>query len=286
MDIRIGTSGFSYDDWKGHFYPLSVKRSEMLEFYARYFRTVEINSTYYGMPRRETMQQMTRRVPEGFDFVVKAHQDFTHSGTFLPESFAQFRVALEPLQEAAMLGGVLAQFPWSFRRTPENEQFLATLRRELSEIPVVVEFRNAEWVADETFNRLRDLRLGFCCVDEPRLKGLMPRVVETTAPVSYVRFHGRNAKKWWQHEHAYERYDYLYSQEQLHEWVAPVQSLAAGTERTYLFFNNHYEGQAGQNARQIAELLGQPLPWPAPAQETLDLTPDAQSSPAVVTQRK
>jgi uncharacterized protein YecE (DUF72 family) len=260
MKILIGTSGFSYEDWRGYFYPKELPKKEMLNYYAEHFPTVEVNATYYSLPHPATFYQMARKVPQGFEFVVKAHKDMTHTEEFLPESFQQFRSALEPLQEMRMLGCVLAQYPWSFKATAENRSALERLRSELPGVPVVVEFRNSGWVSEETFALLRDLGFGFCCVDEPRLKGLMPRIVKATAPIGYVRFHGRNAAKWWQHEHAYERYDYLYSEEELAEWVPRIQDLAEETEKTYLFFNNHYEGKAGQNAQMMAQLLNLTLP--------------------------
>jgi uncharacterized protein YecE (DUF72 family) len=224
---------------------------------------VEVNATYYSLPHPATFYQMARKVPAGFQFVVKAHKDMTHSEDFLPESFRAFRAALEPLTEMGTLGCVLGQFPWSFKATPDNRDALERFRAELADLPVVVEFRNSGWVTEETFELLRDLEFGFCCVDEPRLKGLMPPVVRATSPIGYVRFHGRNAAKWWQHQHAYERYDYLYSEEELSEWVPRVRELAEETERTYLFFNNHYEGKAGQNAQMMAQLLNLTLPLPS-----------------------
>lgn len=260
MAIWIGTSGFSYDDWRGYFYPEELPKREMLPFYAERFPTVEVNATYYSMPNAATFAQMARKVPSGFEFVVKAHKEMTHAQEFLPEPFRAFRAALEPLVERGMLGCVLAQFPWSFKATPENRGLLEQFRAELPDLPVVVEFRNAGWVSEETFALLRNLSFGFCCVDEPRLKGLMPRIVRATSPIGYVRFHGRNAAKWWQHEQAYERYDYLYSEEELQEWVPRIEALAAETEQTYLFFNNHYEGKAGQNAQMMAKLLNLTLP--------------------------
>ncbi|HEU4754173.1 MAG TPA: DUF72 domain-containing protein [Armatimonadota bacterium] len=273
MNTLIGTSGFSYDDWKGHFYPPDIKRADMLTYYARRFPAVELNTTYYGIPAPETLWQMSRRVPPGFRFAVKAHQDMTHSGVLMPEVFQQFREAVAPLADQGMLGCVLAQFPWSFKRTPENERFLAVLRQELPDMPVVVEFRNAAWVDEAVFDRLRELDLGYCCVDEPRLKGLVPPVAATTSGIGYVRFHGRNYQKWWQHDQPHERYNYLYSAEELQEWVPKIEQLAAGTETTYVFFNNHYEGKAGVNAQQLAELLNVPLPNPeaTEAQPQLDI---------------
>ncbi|MBI3910117.1 MAG: DUF72 domain-containing protein [Armatimonadetes bacterium] len=258
--IRIGTSGFSYEDWRGHFYPPDLPKRDMLPYYARFFPTVEINATYYSLPSPFTFMQMARKVPEGFDFVVKAHKTMTHAGEYVPEAFEGFRRAVSPLTERNMLGCVLAQFPWSFRYAPENLAYLRQLRDGLADLPTVVEFRNRAWVRDETFATLRDLGLGFCCVDEPRLKGLMPPVCAATSPLGYIRFHGRNAAKWWQHEQAYERYDYLYSEAELAEWVPKIRALEAQVKRVYLFFNNHYEGKAGQNARMLARLLNLALP--------------------------
>jgi uncharacterized protein YecE (DUF72 family) len=260
VDIRIGTSGFSYDDWRGFFYPEDLPKKEMLSYYAGHFTVVEVNASYYSMPHAATFYQMARKVPDGFQFVVKAHKDMTHSEEFLPESFRQFRAALEPLQERGMLGCILGQFPWSFKATLASRSYLEQFRAELPDLPVVVEFRNSGWISEETFQLLQTLLLGFCCVDEPRLRGLMPPVVRATSPIGYVRFHGRNAAKWWHHEQAYERYDYLYTEEELAEWVPKIESLAGETEHTYLFFNNHYEGKAGQNAQMMAQLLNLQLP--------------------------
>jgi len=271
VNIRIGTSGFSYDDWKGHFYPRSLPRGEMLGYYARHFRTVEINSTYYRLPGSAVMAHMAERVPPGFDFVVKAHQEMTHSGQYVPGAFALFRETVEPLRRAGVLGGVLAQFPFSFKRTARNEAFLGILRQELAEDAVIVEFRNAEWIDDGTLSRLRELGLGFCSVDEPPLKGLVPPVAAATSPVGYVRFHGRNSEKWWKHEQAWERYDYLYNDAELGEWTPRVQEIAAQTERTYVFFNNCHQGQAGQNARRMATLLHLEPPPDPTGQDSLSL---------------
>jgi uncharacterized protein YecE (DUF72 family) len=232
----------------------------MLSYYAHHFPAVEVNATYYSLPGPATFAQMSRKVPAGFCFVVKAHKEMTHAEERRPEVFAQFQAALEPLRERKSLGCVLAQFPWSFRCGPDGRETLRAFRREMDGVPTVVEFRNAEWVREDVFDLLRDLGMGFCCVDEPRLKGLMPPVVRATSPIGYVRFHGRNAAKWWHHEHAYERYDYLYTEDELAEWVPKIRELAAETQTTYLFFNNHYEGKAGQNARMMARLLNLALP--------------------------
>ncbi|MDH7570026.1 MAG: DUF72 domain-containing protein [Armatimonadota bacterium] len=256
MTIRVGTSGFSYQDWKGTFYPEGLPDRDMLSYYAKHFSTVEINSTFYRVPGPETFVRMQKKVPADFCFVVKASKALTHEVSEESEEvFRRFCEALKPLLDAGQLGCVLAQFPWSFRNLPANRAYLQQLPDRLQGIPTVVELRNRDWVAPESFALLRDAGLGFCCVDEPRLEGLMPPLAVATSPIGYVRFHGRNAQKWWQHEAAWERYDYLYSEEELREWVAPIGELARQTETTFVFFNNHYQGKAGRNAQMLRELL-------------------------------
>lgn len=261
MSILIGTSGFSYDDWRGFFYPEALPKAEMLAYYAHHFSTVEVNATYYALPRPATFEQMARKVPPEFSFAVKANREMTHAPKLDPTVFARFRDALVPLLDRSQLGCVLAQFPWSFRYGPPQLDTLRQFRDLMGDLPTVIEFRNATWARDVVFTFLREHELGFCCVDEPRLKGLMPPLALATSSIGYFRFHGRNAAKWWQHEQAYERYDYLYSEEELQPWAPKIQAVAAETERTYVFFNNHYQGKAEQNARMMARLLdvGMPL---------------------------
>lgn len=253
--IRIGTSGYSYDDWIGPFYPPGIAKGEMLPFYAREFDTTEVNSTYYRLPTAGMLAAMARKVPDGFLFTIKASQELTHGREEPQEAFRQFREALRPLQEAGKFGCVLAQFPWSFRPGEENRAYIALLREQLPDVPVVVEFRNAGWITEDTFELLRQLQLGYCCVDEPRLKGLIPPIAKATAPVAYVRFHGRNAAKWWQHEEAWERYDYTYSDEELREWLPKIRELERAAETVFVLTNNHWQGQAVATARQLRLLL-------------------------------
>ena len=258
--IYIGTSGFSYDDWKGHFYPDRIDKKDMLSYYARSFNTVEINATYYAVPSAASVAAMDKKTPEDFQFVVKAHKDMTHADQPRPEVFDAFLAAIQPLRDSGKLGCVLAQYPWSFKPTPENQGRLRQFKDRVGDVPAVVEFRNADWVSEETFDGLRELGLGFCSVDEPRLKGLMPPIAVATSDIGYVRFHGRNAKKWWRHEQAHERYDYLYSKDELTEWVPKVEEIDGRTRKTYLFFNNHYQGKSAQNAKMFAAMLNLPLP--------------------------
>jgi uncharacterized protein YecE (DUF72 family) len=254
--IYIGTSGFSYDDWVGPYYPQDLKKAEWLSFYAQEFATLELNSSYYGIPTAFSMERMAQKTPDGFQFTVKAHQDITHKREDNASVFAQFVAALKPLIEQGKFGCVLAQFPSSFHNTTENCDYLALLRQRLGDLPVVVEVRNRDWLGDETFALLRRLRLGFCCVDEPHFSSLMPPIAEATSDIAYVRFHGRNAKKWWTHKEAWERYDYTYTPEELEEWAPKLRDLAAKSARLFVFANNHYRGQALDTARQLKLLIG------------------------------
>jgi uncharacterized protein YecE (DUF72 family) len=259
-DILIGTSGFSYDDWRGFFYPKDMKKAEMLAYYARKFRAVEINSSYYGIPPPSTFERMAQKTPDGFRFAVKANKDITHSPDVDLAIFREFAESVKPLMDAGKLGCLLAQYPWSFKRTETNANRVRQLREEFGDLPLVVEFRNYTWASEDTFALLKDLRIGYCCVDEPRLRGLMPSVAMATSDVAYVRFHGRNAEKWFEHEEAWQRYDYLYSRDELEEWEPKVRRLASKAKETYLFFNNHYQGKAAQNAQMFARMLDVPLP--------------------------
>ncbi len=253
--IHIGTSGFSYDDWVGPYYPQDSKKTEWLSFYAREFAALELNSSYYGIPTTFSLERMAQKTPDGFLFTIKAHQDMTHKREDNSEVFVQFTAALKPMIELGKFGCVLAQFPSSFHNTPESRDYLAEFRQRLGDLAVVVEVRNHDWLSDETFSLLRQLRLGFCCVDEPRFSSLMPPIAEATADVAYVRFHGRNAKKWWTHKEALERYDYTYQPAELQEWTPKLQDLAAKSKQLFIFANNHYRGQALDTARQLKLLL-------------------------------
>ncbi len=253
--IYVGTSGFSYDDWVGPYYSPNLSKNDWLSFYAKEFNTLEINFTYYRMPTARTLAGMARKTPSEFLFTIKTPQEMTHTREAEPALFAQFIEALKPLRDEKKFGAVLAQFPHSFHYSSENLAYLKTFREHLRDLPVVIEFRDAQWLNAKTFAFLREQQLGFCCVDEPRLKGLLPPAAEATAPVAYVRFHGRNAAKWWQHEQAYERYDYAYTKTELEEWIPQIRKLNDLAEVTFVFANNHYRAQGIETARQLKLLL-------------------------------
>lgn len=252
--ILVGTSGYSFPDWVGPFYPPGLKSADMLSFYSERFPAVEVNSTYYRVPPPRVTARMAEKTPPAFRFVVKAPQSLTHERRLDPAEMAAFRACLEPLQAADKLDGVLLQFPWSFRPDPTSRRFLAGTRAALPDLPLWAEFRNARWASADTFADLRAHGLGYCIVDEPALPGLMPPVVELTAPAGYVRFHGRNAANWWGRGGG-DRYDYLYSPPELMAWVARIHDLARRAEKVYVFFNNCHAGQAARNAQLMQELL-------------------------------
>jgi uncharacterized protein YecE (DUF72 family) len=252
--ILIGTSGYSFADWVGPFYPSGTPRGAMLEYYARHFPVAEINATYYRIPTPRSFAAMAQRTPEEFKFVVKAHRSMTHERDEIGANIDGFRECLKPLDAAGKLSGVLLQFPWSFKHGPAALDHLTRVRAELSEPSLFAEFRHVSWVRDDVFAFLTDHRIGYCAVDEPDLPGLVPPVVRVTSSEGYVRFHGRNKGTWWGDAEG-DRYDYRYSKPELAEWVDKIRALDARTDRTFVFFNNCHGGQAVDGARLMAQLL-------------------------------
>jgi uncharacterized protein YecE (DUF72 family) len=257
--VLVGTSGYSFPDWVGPFYPAGMKSGDFLGFYARHFDVVEVNSTYYRIPQPRMLEQMEKKTPDHFRFVVKLHQSMTHEGSLDPASYRDFLSALEPLKAAGKYDGLLAQFPWAFRFGVGSLDHLRALRERLGDEPLFVEFRHVSWTDPSVPGRLREQRLGFCAVDEPDLPGLMPAVTHVTAEDAYVRLHGRNARNWWARpgvdRKGADRYDYEYSPAELGEWVKKIANLATQARRTYVFFNNCHAGQAARNAALMKELL-------------------------------
>ncbi len=257
-DVHVGTSGYSFKDWVGPFYPAGTKPAEQLSYYAQRFDCLEVNVTYYRVPDAKLLGGMAERTPPDFHFIVKLHGDMTHQRSRDPALYRDFGAALVPLADAGRLRGLLAQFPYGFKNTEENRRFLAEMRERLAPHPLFVEFRHEGWVAEPVFPWLRQLEAGYVCVDEPQLPGLVPPLVRATTEVGYVRLHGRNAQTWFDSgPERGDRYDYLYSEDELREWVARIRQLVLETRTTYVFFNNCHAGKAPANAQALKELLAQ-----------------------------
>lgn len=256
--IYVGTAGFKYADWKGPFYPTDIKDEDLLPYYTTHFPVVELDFTYYRMPTARTMAGLERKTLDGFRFCVKANRLMTHERPAEPElqaAFGQFASALAPLAEAGKLCCVLAQFPWSFKPSPPTLDYVLSWPERLPGVRLVVEYRNAAWLTRTTFEAMRRHQLAYCCVDEPRLRGLVPPLALATSELAYVRYHGRNAAKWWNHETAGERYDYLYSREELAEWIPRLRELDQAAPETIVIFNNCHAGQAARNGRMLLSML-------------------------------
>ena len=258
MNIRIGTSGYSFQDWKGPFYPQKLSGGAMLEYYAAYFDVAEINSSYYRIPARSGTQRMVRVTPNDFGFVVKLHKSMTHDRNPSPEDFTAFNKCLEPMAEQGKLLGLLAQFPWSFKDTVENRDYVTWMRGQLSEYPWHVEFRHISWIENQGVEFLKRNNAGYCIVDEPQLEGLVPPLVHVLGDTAYIRFHGRNAQDWWHARPGSDRYLYDYSDAELEEWIPRVRQAAESANSTLVFFNNCHFGNAPRNALRLKELMGLP----------------------------
>jgi uncharacterized protein YecE (DUF72 family) len=252
-----GTCGFSYDDWAGIYYPPRLPRKNWLSFYAQEFNALELNTTYYALPLRSVMESLVSKTGEGFLFSVKASQEMTHGRQQGAGQFKAFLDTIQPLVDAGKMGCVLAQFPNSFNCAIANREYLYRFRDYLLGVPLVVEFRNAGWLNADILGWMRANQVGFCCVDEPDLGGLLPPIAEVTSDIGYIRFHGRNAAKWWDHEQAWERYDYTYPRWELEEWIPKIGQISKAAGNTFIFANNHWRSQAVDTIRQVRSMLDQ-----------------------------
>lgn len=258
---HVGTAGWSYDDWEGVVYPAAKGRGfHPLSYLSAYIDIVEINSTFYR-PAAPAMALAWLRKVDGrpdFLFAVKLHQAFTHGGRdFTPKDVAEFKKALDLLLLRGRLAALLVQFPWSFRNTPENAAYLARLLGAFSGYPLALEVRHASWLSPGLFGLLRERRVAFCNIDQPLFNDSVgPSAVSTNPDFAYVRLHGRNERNWFRKDAGRDdRYDYLYSRDELGDWVRRIKDLGTKSGRVYVITNNHYRGQALANALQIRNLI-------------------------------
>jgi uncharacterized protein YecE (DUF72 family) len=263
--IKVGTSGYSFYDWKGPVYPPSLRNSDFLSYYENDLGldTVEVNFTYYRLPTVRTTEGMARKVSDSFSFVVRSHKEMTHEiwsdskrAQIKDNSavFTQFIEGLKPMTERGNLRCLLLQFPVFFYPRSENEDYILECRNRMGDIPVVVEFRNKAWTSDRTFDFLKRNNLGYCIVDEPPLPRLVPYTPVTTSDIAYFRFHGRNMH--WFKASKEERYNYLYSEEELKSFVPDIEKISKSGLNTLVFFNNCHAGAAARNALIMKKFLG------------------------------
>lgn len=306
-NVRIGTSGWNYPKgrgtWNGVFYPPARGRSKSfdeLSYYAEHFDTVEVNSTFYGQLRPDVAVGWVRRTPSAFEFSVKLYQKFTHPKMFkerlrqsLPadapaeeaiEGLArpnqadldEFRRGVEPLAESGKLGVLLAQFPPSFRSGAAECDYLADLLRAFGNYPLAVELRHRSWSdrIGDTLDLLNGFQAAWVQIDEPKFRfSIRQNYLPNIRGFYYLRLHGRNAAEWWRHDRSEDRYDYLYSADELKEFAETIRAARQLVKKAYLYTNNHFSAKAVANAAMIKEQLGEPLTGEYPP-EFLERFPD------------
>ena len=258
--LACGPAGWSYPQWDAIVYPRPKPKSfHPLEYLARFFDLVEINTSFHQRLRPEATQVWLAKVSANprFRFTAKLHRQFTHDRRLEEREVAAFSGGLRPLHRAGKLGCLLMQFPWSFRFTAENRDFLIRLRRAFAEFPLVAEVRHASWLREEALGVFIDYHIGFCNIDQPRRTNCLPPTAYLTSPVGYVRLHGRDYGSWFQgFQEQPGRGDYLYSAEELAEWrdrIARIRQFAAATD---VVTTTDAQGRSVANALQMQALLG------------------------------
>lgn len=260
--IRFGVAGWDYADWWGPVYPASrPKGFDPLAYLARYFDTIEINSTFYRPAAPDAARNWARRIRDNarFKFTAKLWQRFTHErgNAWSADEIEAARSGLAPLAEADRLGCVLAQFPWSFKRSDETEEWLGDVIEAFKEFPLAIEVRHSSWNVPEFYSYLCEKRAGVVNIDQPVFSNSITPAASVTGAVGYVRLHGRNYENWFRDTAAsHERYDYLYTADELRGWLDRIHEVARQTREAYVITNNHYRGQAPTNAAMLRKLYG------------------------------
>lgn len=266
---RVGPAGWAYKDWCGIVYPAKTRKDFHEPAYlAQYFDTIEINVSFYRPVPVVTAEKWVEWVSANprFRFTAKLWRGFTHERSATAADEEEVKSGLDILRRADRLGALLLQFPWSFRNTVENREHVTQLCSRFREFPLVLEVRHASWSDPGVLDFLDALGLGLCNIDQPLFKRSLKPAAVTTSPVGYVRLHGRNYKNWFAESKYYgDRYDYLYTVEELAPWIDRIRAVEETAHDTYVVTNNHYLGKAVVNATEICSLLGGG-PVPAPPQ--------------------
>jgi uncharacterized protein YecE (DUF72 family) len=288
-EVRIGTSGWSYPGgkgtWNGIFYPAGAGgrrrggKFDELAFYAEHFDTVEINSSFYRVPTPEMSKGWAERTPAGFEFSLKLFQKFTHPSMFEKATGAdpfdigqkdvdEFRAALDPLARSGKLGALLAQFPASFKNDPDSRGYLEWLLESFKDYPVAVELRHRTFSDDprETLRLLSEYGAALAQIDEPKFRlSIRQSLLPNVRTFYYLRLHGRNAAQWWSHQNSEDRYNYLYTSEELEPFAEAAEEASREVRKSYVYANNHFSAKSVANAAILKHQLGQPLPGEYPA---------------------
>jgi len=269
-NIKIGVAGFSYKDWQGIVYPPSLKAGARVEYLAHFFDLIEINTSFYGHIKPAVGKQWCRMAAGAnpkFMFTAKLNRAFTHSPVAViePTSAKTIRpgdsderdakAGYDAIAAENMLGALLAQFPISFKCTDENRAYVEQLVRLFRSYPLVLEIRHASWNQPEVLEWLQGLQVGLCNIDQPLLGRAVRPSAHATSVVGYIRLHGRNYKQWFAETNVRDRYDYLYSTEELAKWKDRALEVAGKAETTYVVANNHNLGKAAVNALELISMI-------------------------------
>lgn len=268
--IRVGPAGWSYPDWEGTVYPRTKPRGfHGLAYLSRFVSMIEINSSFYALPRSEHAQRWTELVAHSpdFRFIAKVHQDFTHTQRPLAEldrELAAFHSGVEPMRSSGKLSGLLAQFPFGFRRDPTAVRRLTDLRARFDRVPLILELRHREWFVPESIAHITGLGCSLSAIDLPPSSDHPPLQHPIPGPIGYLRLHGRNSATWFARDSGRDqKYDYLYTPREIDELAERAQRLAGEHDQTFVVTNNHFEGKAVANALELlAKLTGQSVAAP------------------------
>lgn len=268
MEIKIGVTGWGDHD---SLYPERIHSSKKLRQYCNHFPIVEIDSSYYSIMPQSNYQKWANQTTTDFSFIVKAYGGITgharqnYSKEEQIKLIKPFLDSIQPLIENNKLKGVLFQFPPWFNCKKENVEFLRTIKKELTDIPTILEFRNQSWFfpqfANQTLSFMSEEGWIHSICDEPQAgMGSIPTILHpTNKELTLIRFHGRNVYGWnhnGQENWREVRYLYRYNQEELSEWVNKLETLSRHTKEVCILFNNNSGGDAADNAKELMKLLG------------------------------
>ena len=254
--IYIGTAGWAYKDWEGVFYPIDLKKDLQLSYYANYFDTVEINSSFYRIPDERIALSWCKKVEKNskFLFTLKAFSGWTHSDDLKKEDFEKIKNVLKVLKEGKRFGLLLFQFPYRIKFSLNFLNKLNLFKEYFEDFSIGVEVRNKTFQREEFFNFLRANNISFANIDQPIISGNIGPTSEFTSAPGYIRLHGRNSANWFTADKSYQRYDYLYTKEELLPWVECALKLSKEGD-VFVILNNHYRGKAIQNSFDFINLL-------------------------------